>query len=95
MTTTVNEKECIDAFTNQCTIDQTFIPYIALKYKSHVITLGKRLLNNNFNSCPFAAEPNKDEEFIDFIDGNGFTIKRFTSGRIFKITPIIHTYNWE
>ena len=89
------ERECIKAFTNQCITDQNFIPHIVTQYRSHVISAGKKLLNNDFSGWPFAAEPNRDNEFIDFIDGNGFTVKRYASGRMFKITPVIHTYNWE
>ena len=93
--TTAIERECIKAFTNQCITDQNFIPYIITQYRGHVVSIGKKLLSNDFSSWPFAAEPNKDNEFIDFIDGNGFTIKRYPSGTTVKITPIIHTYNWE
>ena len=88
------ESACVKAFTNQCTVDSNYIPWITTHYRAHIIAIGRRLLNNE-NSWPFYINPNKDEEFIDFIDGNGFNIKRFSKGTICKIVPIIHTYEWE
>lgn len=88
------EITCIKAFTDQCECDHNYTSWIVTQYRQYAVSLGKRLLGGYFGSFTLYIMP-ENVEFFDFIDGNGFTIKRHPGGTTVKITPIIHTYNWE
>lgn len=105
-----NTEECIKKFKEQCNCDDAHLDYIIKKFHIHVIHIGMRLLDHT-SGWKFASESDKDEELMDFMDGNGFIVTRFTkASNIYNISPIMPyrglraktmiiddppTYTWE
>jgi hypothetical protein len=85
---TYNENDCLKRFVAQCTADKDHLEYIINKYRLQAIFCGDRLKESN--TWGFLARPhNADDEFLDFIDGNGFIVTRSApDSHVYHITPI-------
>lgn len=85
--------ECINAFINQCNVDKSHIEHILKLFKCHIIHIGRRILNDEVR-WSFSAYPGKDEELLDYMDGNGFHIHKCGSSNIYRIV-LVREYPWS
>lgn len=80
--------ELIAAFFTQCTNDKNYLNYILNTYPAKVKAVGVRLLEHD-KHWHYATINGQVDEFLDFIDGNGFEISKNKDGRTYYITPIL------
>jgi hypothetical protein len=78
--------EHLKLFMNQCPYDKAHIKEIALTYPKHVNAFGMRLKQNCAGWSYFSTSDEHDE-FLEFIDGNGFKVEHFMTD-IYNIYPI-------
>ena len=96
--------ECYNAFYDQCTDDRSCMSDIYRRFHSLVINCGKHLLEKEkFWSfiIPSNGDTSKYQEFLEFLDGNGFIVET-VKPTLYKIIPQypesemdLPTYDWE
>lgn len=89
----------IEIFMQQCTCDKQYLDYICSTYRNQAVSMGMHIESMNVR-WSFPMRSKDDEEFLSFIDGNGFTIS-FHKDNIYHIIPIYtqnpltERYEWE
>lgn len=73
-------------FVSQCTCDNTYIGYICTTFKNQVVYTGIHL-EDRCSGWTAYAHTKDDEEFLSFIDGNGFTVS-FLHDNVYRVIPI-------
>ena len=70
-----DEEELLDYFRRQCSKDDRYINYMISINRWHCLHTGAQL-KEGYSSWSFIAYEDKDEEYIDFINGNGFCVTK-------------------
>lgn len=84
------DEELFETFRNQCTHDKSFIDYIISRYRGAVKGTAMRVLNRVVR-WNYTTEDGNIDEFLDFIDGNGFSVRHsLSSERTYYIRPIYY-----
>lgn len=95
-----NYDEYILTFMSQCTCDNKYMSYICTTFKNQVVYTGMHLRDRCSDWTAY-AHTKDDEEFLSFIDGNGFIIS-FLHDNVYKVIPMYVenpattvTFDWE
>ena len=94
---------CQRAFEGHCACDQTFIEEIERRFPMKVRACGMHLLDRckgwSYTLPENTEEAEHYQEFLDFLDGNGFILKQVRPN-LYHITPeypeiTLPSYDWE
>jgi hypothetical protein len=84
-----DEWECYNAFVNQCTCDKSHIKEFYKRFRIKILACGQHLLEKAVRwsyTVPTDILKDYHKEFLEFIDGNGFTVIEFQPN-MYHITP--------
>ena len=70
-----DEEELLDYFRRQCCKDSSYINYMISINRWNCLRTGAQL-KEGYRCWSFIIDGDKDEEYIDFIDGNGFYVHK-------------------
>ena len=86
---TFDDWECYTAFIEQCTCDKSYLKELYMRFRIKMIACGRHLLQKQVRwsyAIPEDKTANHHLEFLDFIDGNGFTVIQ-TQPNLYHIIP--------
>ena len=85
----MDTQKCLEAFTMQLEHDQAFLEHIVNHYYFKVRACGEYILKNQVY-YGYTVPPGfkGKDEFLDFIDGNGFKVVKHGGYNLYRIYPI-------
>ena len=84
----MDTQKCLDAFLNQLEYDRGFMEDLMSRYYFKVRTCGEYLLKKQvYYSYTVPPGIRGKDEFLEFIDGNGFKVVKHGGYNLYRIYP--------